>query len=194
MCTTTNLSPGQIGPIKFVCDGVYTAEGITPAGEKIYFAIETIEKSDSAKWESYRNSAQLLVNGGCYNFSTGSLAELGSVANDADKLAAFLKTKKDSDFWTSDPKKFEKLCTQLQERNITVDSPKAKELSTIPHASNGVNVSKQTHMVYVSKSPVTKRVDFVESKEDSIQGIYAELLHKVMNVTEPQIDAHTGTK
>lgn len=156
-----DISSGQIGPIEFVCDGVFTAKAIAPSGEKIYFGIETIENSDKKKWELYKNSASTLVNGGCGDISIGSFVELGSRVNDMTGLREFLTTQTHPDYWTSDPTKFEELCVKLRERNITVGSPKAKELSTIPHASNGVNVNEQTHMVYVSKSPVIGRIDFV---------------------------------
>lgn len=91
----------------------------------------------------------------------GSFVELGTRVNDITGLREFLTTRTHHDYWTSDQLKFEWLCNKLRERNITVDSRKAKELSTIPYASNGVNVDKQTHMVYVSKSPVIGRIDFV---------------------------------
>jgi hypothetical protein len=41
-----DISLGQIGPVEFVCDGVFTAKARAPSGEKIYFGIETIENSD----------------------------------------------------------------------------------------------------------------------------------------------------
>ncbi len=156
-----DISIGQIGPVEFVCDGVFTAKAIAPSGEKIYFGIETIENSDKNKWELYKISASTLVEGEYCDISIGSFVELGSRVNDMTGLREFLITRTHPDHWTSDPIKFEELCIKLRERNITIDSSKAKELSTIPYASNGVNVNTQTHMVYVSKSPVIGRINFV---------------------------------
>lgn len=157
-----NLNIGQISPIKQVNDGVYTAEAIAPTGEKMYLAMEPLGE-DKQKWSSYRNEASFLVNGGCYSSDIGSLVELGSCINNEIILKEFLANHTHSNFWTCDTERFENLSTKLRERNIVVDSPKAKELSTIPHASNGVNVSSQTHMVYVSKSPILGRANFAAS-------------------------------
>lgn len=176
-----NLSAGQIGPIQSVSDGVYAAKAIAPSGEKIYFAIEKIENSDKEKWDVYRNSVSILVNGGCYDITLGSLVEIGSRLNNEIELEEFLKTRTHPDYWTSDRAKFAQLCTKLQERNIVVDSPKAKELSAIPHASNGVNVSEQTHMVYVSKLPITGRIDFV-AKSKGFSGYVDKYGDLVMSV------------
>lgn len=168
MCTTSqfnNLSSGQIGPIERIADGVYTAEAIAPTGEKIYFALESLENGDKDKWKIYKNRAALLVNGEACDFTIGSLVELGSRINDEIALKEFLATQTHPDYWTSDLPKFEQLSAKLRERNIVVDTPKARELSTIPHASNGINVSSQTHMVYVSKSPVTGRINFASDSK-----------------------------
>lgn len=174
-------SSGKIGPIEIVSDGVYTAEAIAPTGEKMYFAMESIEVFDKNKWDTYRNTAALLVNGGCFNITIGSLTELGSRINDKIELKGFLATRTHPDFWTSDEQKFEKLCNKLRERKIVVDSPKAKELSAIPHASNGMNVQQQTHVVYVSKSPVTGRVNFSEQSKGfgGIVETYGDLVMSV---------------
>ena len=176
-----NLNLGQIGPVEFVCDGVLTAAAIAPSGEKIYFGIETIENSDKKKWEQYKNSASFLVNGESCDISIGSFVELGTRINDIVELSEFLATRTLPDYWTADSKKFEELCIKLRERNITIDSPKARELSTIPHASNGINVNKQTHMVYVSKSPVIGRIDFI-AKSKGFRGYidkYSDLILSV---------------
>lgn len=156
------ITTGQIGLIERVTDEVYTAEAMAPTGEKMYFAMETIEEFDKNKWDSYRNMASLLVYGGVYDITIGSLTELGSRINNEIALKEFLATRKRPDFWTSDPQRFENLCANLRERKIVADSPRARELLAIPHASNGMNVEKQTHVVYVSKTPVTGRVNFTE--------------------------------
>lgn len=155
------LMTGQIGPIKLINDGIWTAEAIALSGEKIYFAMESLEDCDKKKWEFYKNSASMLVNGGCSDITVGSFVELGSRAKDITGLREFLTTRTRPNYWTSDQPKFEQLCVKLQERNILANSPKAKELSDIPHASNGINVDKQTHMVYVSKLPITGRIEFM---------------------------------
>lgn len=172
---------GQIGPVKLVCNGVFTAEAIAPSGEKIYFGMETIENSDKEKWELYKNTASFLVNGESCGTSIGSFVELGTRVKDITELREFLTTRTLPDFWTADSEKFEELCIKLRERNITIDSPKAKELSTIPHASNGVNVNKQTHMVYVSKSPVVGRIDFV-AKSKGFGGYIEEYGDLILSV------------
>jgi hypothetical protein len=181
MISHSNISAGEIGTVKFVCPGVHTAEAIAPSGEKIYFVIETIEDSDKNKWVLYKNSASTLVNGGSCDISVGSLIELGSRVDDMKGLREFLTTQTLPDFWTSDQIKFEELCIKLRDRNISVNSPKAKELSAIPLASNGVNVNLQTHMVYVSKSPVIGRIDFV-SKSKGYSGYIEKYSDLIMSV------------
>ncbi len=157
-----NFNFGQIGPIKQVDDGVYMAEAIAPTGEKMYVAMEPLGE-DKLKWISYKIKASFLVNGGDFFKEIGSLVNLGSRINNEIILKEFLALYAHSDFWTGDTTRFEKLRIKLQERNIIAGSPKAKELLMIPHASNGLDVSLQTHMVYVSKSPITGRVHFTPS-------------------------------
>ncbi len=163
---------GKIGPVERVCDGVFAAQAIAPGGEKIYFGIETIDDSDKGKWGLYKSEVAMVVNGEICGESIGSFVELGSRVNDMGGLKEFLKTRTYPEYWTNDSEKFETLCKKLGERNITVHSTKAKELSTIPYASGGVNVNRQTHMVYASKSPILGRIDFV-SKSVGFRG-YAE--------------------
>lgn len=154
------LEPGKIGPVTRVCSTVFTAEGIAPSGEPIYFALETIENSDKTKWEAYKNSASNLVNGSCCDITFGSLVEIGSRASSRPELMEFLSTRHLPKYWSTDKSKFEQLLDKLKERHIVVESSKAKELETIPHASSGINLSKQTHIAYISKSPVTDRIHF----------------------------------
>lgn len=156
---------GQIGPIQRVNNGIYTAEAVAPTGERMYLAMEAIEKSDREKWVRYRDTAAFMVNGGCWGYDIGSLTQLGTRVQNEIEFNEFLKSKGHSDFWTADPQKFELLCAKLRNRKITVDSSVAKELAYIPHASNGMNVSNQTHIVYVSKVPVEGRINLTaESK------------------------------
>lgn len=168
-----NIIPGQIGSIELVCDGVFTAKGVALSGEKIYFAIETLESPDRGKWELYKTSTSSLIYGESVETTIGSFVEIGSRVNDMAKLKEFLATREHPNYWTSDPTEFEELCRKLRERNITIESSKAKELSTIPVASNGVNIHKQTHMVYVSKVPVVSRINFVAHSKKGF-GRYVE--------------------
>lgn len=176
-----NISTGQIGPINFVCDGVYTAEAMASSGEKIYFGMESLENRDKKKWETYRNTAAWLVNGGRRDFTIGSLIELGSRINDEIVLKEFLATRKIPSYWTFDQTTFEQLSIKLRERNIVVNSPKAKELSAILHASNGLNVDKQTHVVYAAKSPIIGRINFDSDLEnfDGYVDSYSDLIMSV---------------
>ncbi|MBA2367747.1 MAG: hypothetical protein H0V82_01835 [Candidatus Protochlamydia sp.] len=155
-----NLSRGQIGPIKEIGSGLYTAEAIAPTGEQMYFAMEPIEDSDSKKWDIYRNTAASLIHGERGDSTIGSLTQLGSRINDENELNSFLLSCSYPEYWTSEKSLFKQLKENLLERKIVVDSPKAKELSMIPYASNGINVSKQTHIVYASKKPVLGRAVF----------------------------------
>lgn len=157
------ISPGRIGVIHKTEDNVFTAEAVAPSGEKIYFAMEPM--GDGKKWNSYKQYAQLLVNGEDYFTSIGSFTEIGSLINDAVELKKFFETKSYPEFWTYDKARFEELSAKLKERKITVGSTKARELMTIPHASNGMNVSSQTHVVYISKIPVTGIANFDMSPE-----------------------------
>ncbi len=126
--------------------------------------MESIENTDDIeKWNDYKQDAALLVNGGESKYSIGSLSEIGSCINDKNGLLQFFATKTHSSFWTSDLSHFENLRSNLKARSINIGSSKAKDLSFIPRALSGMNVREQTHVVYVSKLPVTGRAKF-ESK------------------------------
>ncbi len=178
---SNNLCKGQIGPIKSIGDGVYTAEGISFAGEKMFFAMESIENNDMKKWNYYKNSASTLVWGGYCDTTFGSLSEIGSRINDEIGLMQFLNARTVSSYWTSNQSHFENLKSNLKKRTVTADSSKGKELSAIPHASNGMNVNKQTHVVYVSKTPVASRVNF-ESKSKGFGGYVEKYGNLIMSV------------
>lgn len=170
----SNIGIGQIGPIKQTNDGVFTAEGVAPTGERIYFAMESLG-DDKEKWDEYRNEAGYLVTGGnSYLGTIGNLIELGSRINDEIDLKEFISTRTYPDYWTCDQQRFDQLKNKLRERKIVVDSPKAKELKLIPHASNGVNVRMQTHMVYVSKSPISGRAKLISSSSNQGFGAYVD--------------------
>jgi hypothetical protein len=160
-----SINAGQIGPIQKINNEIYTAEAIAPTGEIMYLAMEAIEKSDSKKWISYRDTAALMVNGGCWGYDIGSLTQLGTRIHNEIEFSEFLNSKKHSNFWTADPQKFELLCAKLRNRKISVDSSVAKELAYIPHASNGMNVLRQTHVVYVSKVPVAGRINLTSDSK-----------------------------
>lgn len=157
------LSAGQIGPIEIIDDSIYTAEAIAPTGETMYLAMEPLG-DDKEKWENYKSNITLLVTGGRYcpggEFTIGSLTEIGSRINDKIALKKFLETRSIPEYWTLNPERFKQLCTNLKKREIKDNSQKAQELSMIPYASCGMNVNRQTHVVYVSKSPVTGRIKF----------------------------------
>jgi hypothetical protein len=163
--SVTTINAGQIGPVHKIEDNVFTANAVAPTGEPIYLAMEPM--GDGKKWESYRTSAQFLTNGGDFFASIGKLAELGSLINDGVELNKFFERCTIPEFWTYDKARFEELITKLKERKITLESAKAKELNTIPHASNGMNVREQTHVVYVSKVPVTGIANFDRSSSDN---------------------------
>lgn len=161
MIEVNPLRSGQIGPVRTMDHGVYSAEAIAPTGEKIYMAMESLESFDREKWNRYRNMAILLTQGGECNYTIGSLTEIGSHLNDDTVLNKFLASHTFPDFWTSDSKRFEQLRDKLRDRKIALGSQKAEELKVVHHASCGMNVEKQTHVVYVSKVPITSRVNFV---------------------------------
>lgn len=150
-----NLKAGEIGPIREV-DGIYMAVARAPTGEKMYFAMEALG-NDRHKWSKYKVAAKLLVEGNDFGGTIGSLTELGSHVNKGGKLEDFTASLDFPNFWTCDKARSEKLVADLIKQKIVTDSSKAKELSTIPHASHGVNLQEQTHMVYSSKSPIIGR-------------------------------------
>lgn len=177
------INPGQIGHVHITEDGVFTAEAIAPTGEKIYFAMESLG-NDKKKWNKYKTEAAFLVTGGNEWVGTiGNLIDIASRINDEVALNEFLATSTYPDFWTSDQQRFEYLKEKLRNRNIEADSPKGKELLTIPNASNGVNVSQQTHMVYISKSPICNRADFVSLSSNTGFGSYVDSYgHLILSV------------
>lgn len=175
------LSPGQIGPVKAVCEGVFSAEAVAPTGEKVYFGIESLERFDREKWDCYRNTSILLVLGGLCDFTIGSFAEIGSHLHDEQALKAFLATRKMPDFWTSNPQKFEELCRKVRTRKIALGTPRGIELSVIPQASYGMKIETQTHIAYASKIPVTGRINLRTqySHYQDIAEMYGDLIMSV---------------
>lgn len=173
----------QFGAIHTMGNGVYTAEAISPTGEKVYFAMETLETSDREKWEFYRNMATMLVQGGQCQYTMGSIAQIGSLVNDDAALRKFLATRKDPDFWTSDSKRFEQLCERLRQRKIQTGSPKAEELKDVSYGSLGLSIEQQTHVVYASKAPVKGRIHFVAQTERfgfaRVSEMYGDLIMSV---------------
>lgn len=160
----TGINLGQIGPVKMVAEGVFTAEGITPSGEKIYFAMESKEnEKERNKWNKYQMDAFGIINGGDGSVHIGKITELASIINDESSLKKFLSKQlyhystETCAFWQGDPQRFEQLKDKL--RNRKIDGTKAEEIKNINQAMNGLS-SKQTHMVYASKSPILGRVDF----------------------------------
>jgi hypothetical protein len=153
---------------------LYTAEAVAPSGEKIYFALESIENEDKTKWTNYRNTAIILTQGGGTFCSIGSLEELASYIDDEVRCKEFLSTRKYPHFWTGDPEKFEELKSLLQKQNIVSGSTKAEELKTIFTAAGGLNVDQQTHVAYVSKSPIVDRIRFTSNVEGNHLGRYID--------------------
>lgn len=153
----TDLKAGEIGPITMV-DGIYTAIAIAPTGEQMYLAMEPFD-ADKFKWQRYKTAAQLLAQGGEFaRYETiGSLTRLGDHISRGGELKDCTANLQFPGFWTSDAERSGKLVSNLLKQKIVTGSSKAKELSTIPHASDGINLNEQTHMVYVSKSPITGR-------------------------------------
>ena len=175
---TNNLTCGQIGIIRRIGADIYTADAITPTGENIYLSMEPLGE-DKEKWNKYINTISCLVNGGNSDIGTiGGLIEICNHINDPIALKEFLATRSIPDFWTSDPSKFEQLCIKMRER------PKIRELlSVIPHASRGVNVNKQTHMIYASKTPITGLIKFNSTSQNkgfgAIVDYYGDLIMSV---------------
>lgn len=158
----------KIGPVKEIAPGVFTAEGISPKGEKLYFAMESkLDEKEKNKWENYKTSASLFVTGNIF-MQIGKLTELATCINDPEKLNEFLSKQKLNSkpfqFWDGDSKTFEYLKQKLEENKILPGSSKAEELTNLLQAMNGLNPS-QSHMIYVSKSPITGRANF-DSKSD----------------------------
>ena len=150
-----NLNAGEIGPIILI-NGIYSAVAKAPTGERMYLAMEAFDK-DRYKWGKYKAAAKFLVEGGDCGDTVGSLTEIGSHVNDGGNLKDCTSSHTFPNFWTSDPATSEKLVANLLKQKIVANSSKVKELSTIPHGSDGVNLQQQTHMAYVSKSPIRGR-------------------------------------
>jgi len=174
------LRPGQIGPIEPLGEDVYVSTARAPTGEVMYFAIESLEAYDRNKWAVYRNMATFFAVGGDGLCSIGSLAKIGSLVNNPKELNEFLAKK--TKFWREDPVKFEQLCTHLRNRKISVKSPKAEELAEIQRALMGVNVREQTHMVYASKLPINKRMQFQPGKIRQFADYQEEYGHIILSV------------
>lgn len=181
MASGIKINPGKIGPVEIICDGVYTAEGIALSGEKIYFGLERLENTDKIKWGYYKNSTVTLINGEVADIRIGSLLDIAIRVNDMQELREFLKSTDRPIYWSSNEAKFEDLCNNLKKRKITLDSSKAKELLAIPHASNGMNINFQTHIVYVSKIPITGRISF-NSQTIGFEGYVDKYSNLIMSV------------
>lgn len=114
----------------------------------IYLTMEPMH----SRWEVYVNSANTLLSGGNDFIGTwGGILDLYKHTTIND----FLATRTYPSFWTEDTKLFEHILTQIRKCDFEKTSNKYKELLSITHASSGMNVRSQTHVVYASKCPVT---------------------------------------
>lgn len=106
------------------------------------------------QWESYQQSAQLLLMGGnkCLGGTFGSLQEIYDAIQKDGSPNAFLSTRNIPDFWQGDA--FGTLCEQFQKIDLTPGSSKREELRDVTNASSGLNVRSQTHIVYATTRPV----------------------------------------
>lgn len=158
----SNGKIGTISKIEDICTSniIYTAEAVAPTGEKMYLALETLGEN-KIMWDAYKEEINRVCKGFDKDSTTiGSLRDVLLLIDDEKSLDNFLKKNTYPNYWTLDVKRFNKL--RINFKKLT---PKQeKELCTIPHASRGLNINNQTHMVYASKTPIIRSSDFISNQ------------------------------
>ncbi len=165
----------------------YTAKTSLPKGEIIYLTIETIHPS----WEVYVNFANILLSGGNQFIGTnGGLLELYN--EKVSNLNTFLATRSFPHFWNQDKKLFDQIYSALKNQNFQKGSNKYKELLSITHASSGMNVRRQTHVVYASKYPIKKPFHKRESEKEFGLAYFYDLYQDIIMSVGVTINEETG--
>lgn len=175
------LRPGEIGPVKYINNGVYTSEAIAPTGEKFYLACEPLTNNED--WTRYRdNVSYLLAEGFVGTPLKGSLIKLAQSVDDQDKLNQFFQLDGASKFWTQAPEKFDALKQKMLQRKIVSGSSTEMAIKGVKQGINGFAPEIQTHVIYASKSPVLGEAKIqygTYNGFDSYMDLYGDILMSV---------------
>lgn len=113
------------------------------------------------------------------------------IINDVEKLNEFLASRTMNEFlasrnfphfWNQDKVIFSEFCELLKKCDLTEDSNKYNELISITHASSGMNIKQQTHVVYATNSPVLTRFENRKSEKKGFPKFYEMYQDIVMSV------------
>ncbi|WP_420420809.1 hypothetical protein [Simkania sp.] len=177
-------SKASIGNVTQVSEGVYTAEGTTANGEKIYFGIEQLD-FDTLYWEEYQKACKRL-----YDNSRGLLNYLGLYLNDDSKLAEIKKDKKN---YGLESHEFKEFVQKMKQREVYKGG---RRWETLQNTSGGAEsfklmLKRGNFVAYVSKLPIKGRADFPESLEEypwKLKEIYETCGDTLMTVGVRNID------
>ena len=159
--TQVSLKPGQIGPIKEVANGVFTAEACSPNGEKFHLGMEDIDINHTeGDWDSYTHAMGILNNEG-----GGILGYLVEKANDSKALK---EARSMSPLAEVNDQEFDGIIAKLQSREIYPQGRRYEAFKRIGGgiAGFGFKLVTPTHVAYASRAPVTGKVKFWRSPED----------------------------
>lgn len=152
----TAHSKASIGDVIQIKDGVYTAQGTTPKGEKIYFGIERLDRR-SIYWNFYQRACVRLC-----DTSRGLLNYLGLILNDASELA---KVQKNKESYELDCHEFSAFIQQMKEREIYEGGSRWKSLRATETGARSFELMllEGNFVAYVSKVPIEGVASFPKS-------------------------------
>lgn len=145
----------NIGSIKKLQGGLYTAEGTTADGEKIYFGYERLDtQAERDAWQGYSDACQKLVAD-----PNGWLVELGTHAKRSD----YKKCKKRDHFKYMAAPAYRQLARYLRKGGFTPEGKKWENLHAIRHGMAGFGPQFANYVAYISTKPITERIRETES-------------------------------
>lgn len=140
-----------LGSVKELHNGLYTAEGITAAGEKIYLGFERLDtQAERDAWQGYSDACQKLVDD-----SKGWLVFLGTHAHDKNE---YKKLKDEEQFQNMDSSSFKKLIRAMRKGGFTPQGNKWENVHATRHGMAGFGPQFSSYVAYISTKPITERL------------------------------------
>lgn len=155
---SNSLSPGYIGPVEEVAEGVFAAIACSPQGEIYYLGMERIVGNEKGEWKQYQRVMQ-------------------SIAGYDGPLLLFCKSNDELDCYNlgycSRFKKFfsDMEEVELEELSKQVRSPDnglgerriSTMLNQVRRGITAFDVDRSTYVAYASKKPITSRISNIVS-------------------------------
>lgn len=150
----------SISPVREVSTGVYTAEGRTEKGEKIYFGMELIDDTSRAIWRDYSTSAEKLC--------SGILGRMVRFLDDENKLNDLRQ------YTGLSEEEFKDLTIQFRKRGLHSQGKLAKAFRDLKGGIVGFMIEPNlrgpfapaTYVAYISKTPITGPLSIPQTKSN----------------------------